>query len=91
MYEITDYSKKKAKQLGVKIAPATNPKKKLDVFKDNKKIASVGASSYMDYPTYKENKGKTFADERRRLYKLRHAGDRMVKGSAGYYADKLLW
>jgi hypothetical protein len=91
MYEITDYTQNKAKQLGVKIAPSKNPKKKLDVFKDNKKVASVGATSYMDYPTYKEKKGKAFADERRRLYKIRHADDRMVKGSAGYYADKLLW
>jgi hypothetical protein len=35
--------------------------------------------------------GKKIADERRRLYKIRHKKDRSVKGSAGYYADKLLW
>ena len=37
MYHITSYSKKKAKELNVKIKPATNSKKKLDVYKDNKK------------------------------------------------------
>jgi hypothetical protein len=36
-------------------------------------------------------KGKTFADEKRRLYKIRHAKDRVVRGTAGYYADKILW
>jgi hypothetical protein len=91
MYEITDYTKNKAKQLGVKILLSKNPKKKIDVFKDNKKIASVGSSSYMDYPTYIEKKGLIFANNRRRLYKIRHASDRKVEGSNGYYADKLLW
>jgi len=28
---------------------------------------------------------------RRRLYKLRHQKDRMKKGSAGWFADKILW
>jgi hypothetical protein len=36
-------------------------------------------------------KGKEFADEKRRLYKLRHAKDRVVRGTAGFYADKILW
>ena len=38
MYHITNYSKKKAKELNVQIRPSTNQKKKIDVFKDNKKI-----------------------------------------------------
>jgi hypothetical protein len=38
-----------------------------------------------------KTKGKAYADERRRLYKIRHSKDRNVKGSDGYYADKLLW
>ena len=45
--------------------------KKIDVFKNGKKIASVGAIGYNAYPTYKEKKGKKYADERRRLYKIR--------------------
>jgi Mn-dependent DtxR family transcriptional regulator len=56
-----------------------------------KKIASVGALGYSDYPTYMKTKGKAYADERRRLYKIRHSKNRNVKGSDGYYADKLLW
>ena len=90
-YQITDYSKKKAQELGVIIKPSTNPKKKIDVFKKGEKVASIGALSYMDYPTYIKNKGKEFADNRRRLYKIRHTKDRNIKGTPGYYADQLLW
>jgi len=91
MYKITDYTKKKAQHLGVKVKPSTNPKKKIDIFKSGEKVASVGASGYSDYPTYMEQKGKKYADERRKLYKIRHEDDRMVKGTPGYYADQLLW
>jgi hypothetical protein len=91
MYEITNYTKQKAKELNVKIKPSSNPKKKIDVYKDNKKVASVGAIGYDDYPTYLIKKGKSYADERKRLYKIRHSKDKNIIGSNGYYADKLLW
>ena len=91
MYQITNYTKQKAKELNVKIKPSSNPKKKIDVYKDNKKVASVGAMGYDDYPNYIIKKGKPYADEKRRLYKLRHSKDRNVINSNGYYADKLLW
>lgn len=91
MYNITTYTKQKARELKVKVKPSSNPKKKIDVYKDNKKIASVGAIGYDDYPTYLIQKGKSYADEKRRLYKLRHSKDRKAIGTNGYYADKLLW
>ena len=70
--------------------------KKIDVFKAGKKVASVGAIGYNDYPTWMEleSKGKVekgTANKRRRLYKIRHKKDKDVKGTAGFYADKLLW
>jgi hypothetical protein len=73
------------------VKQSTNPTKKIDVFKSGKKIASIGAIGYKDYPTYLKTKGKEYADERRRLYKIRHNKDRLVKDSNGYYADKLFW
>ena len=91
MYNIKNYTKEKAKKLNVTIKPSTNKKKKIDVFKDNKKIASIGAIGYSDYPTYIENKGIKYADERRKLYKIRHSKDLKQIGSNGYYANKLLW
>lgn len=90
-YNITKYTKDQAKKLGVEVKVSKVKGKKIDVFKDGKKIASVGALGYSDYPTYMKTKGKAYADERRRLYKIRHSKDRNVKGSDGYYADKLLW
>ena len=90
-YEITKYTKDKAKKLGVEVKVSNLKGKKLDVFKDGKKIASVGALGYSDYPTYIKNKGKDYADKRRTLYKIRHKKDKDVKGTKGYYADRLLW
>jgi hypothetical protein len=95
-YKILPYSYSKAKGLGVEIKPSTNALKKIDVFKNGKKLASIGARGMNDYPNYlqKEKKGyyeKGYANKRRKLYKERHEKDRHVVGSAGYYADKILW
>lgn len=90
-YQITDYSFKQASKLGVEIKPSKNKNKKIDVFREGKKISSIGATGYSDYPTYTKTKGKAYADKRRELYKTRHAKDRQVKGSAGFWADKILW
>jgi hypothetical protein len=91
MYEITDYSYFKAQKLGVKIQPSTNKKKKIDVFKNGIKIASIGAIGYMDYPHYIQKFGKMYADKRRQLYRLRHSKDRNVKDTPGYFAYRILW
>lgn len=90
MYKITNYSKEQAKKLDVDIKPSSNPKKKIDVYKDGDKIASIGAKGYKDYPTYlKED--KQLAEQKRKAYKARHEKDRNIKGTNGYYADKILW
>jgi hypothetical protein len=91
-YKITSYTKSQAKKLGVKVTSSKTKGKKIDVInKEGKKIASVGAIGYGDYPTYLKTKGKSYADERRKLYKIRHKSNRTKKNSNGYYADKLLW
>jgi hypothetical protein len=92
MYVILPYTERKAKQLKVIVVPSEKKTKKIDVYdKNGNFIVSVGASGMLDYPNYLKSEGKKVADERRRLYKIRHKKDRLVKGSAGYYADKLLW
>ena len=67
----------------------------IEIFRRNCKngnfIVSVGDSRYLDFPYYIKNFGIKEAIKRRRLYKLRHKADKDVKGTAGYYADKLLW
>jgi hypothetical protein len=90
-YIITAYTKRKAKKLGVKVKSSTNKKKKIDVFKDGKKVASIGAIGYGDYPTFIKTKGKEYADKRRTAYKKRHQKNRIRVGTNGYYADQLLW
>ena len=88
VYQISPYTLAKADKMGVKVAPSTKSGKKLDVFKNGEKIASIGASGMGDYPTYLREKGKAFADERQRLYKIRHAKN---QGVAGKLANNLLW
>ena len=91
-YYITPYTKRQATKLGVVVKSSKTKGKKIDVFdKSGKKLASVGAIGYNDYPTFMRKKGKAYADERRRLYKIRHRKDRSQSGTPGYYADKLLW
>lgn len=91
-YTITPYTYKKAKRLGVIVKPSAVKGKKIDVFdKEGKKLASIGALGMNDYPTWIKKMGKAFADRRRKAYKLRHEKDRHVRGSNGWYADKLLW
>jgi hypothetical protein len=106
-YIISEYTKRKAKKLGVIVKPSTNKKKKIDVYiiddaGKEKKIASVGGvkkdgSYYNDYPTYLKNDGKEKAEMRRRLYRIRHAKDLkrvpggIEKQSPGFFAAQLLW
>jgi len=91
-YTITQYSYKQAKKLGVTIKPSAVKHKKIDVFnKNGEKLASIGYRGMNDYPTWIKKMGKEYADTRRKAYKSRHEKDRHVSGSAGYYADQILW
>ena len=91
MYEITPYTKAQAKKLGVQVKPSTRKGKKIDVFKDGDKVASIGALGMGDYPTFQRTQGKAFADKRRELYKVRHAKFSSIKGTPSFYANALLW
>lgn len=86
-YLITDYTKNAASKLGLEVKPSKRKGKKIDVYKNGQYIHSIGSLEYMDYPTYLEKEGKKKADERRRLYHLRH-----TKNTLGeILALKLLW
>ena len=91
MYKITKYTKDKAKKYGLTVKTSKVKGKKIDVFKNGEKVASVGAIGYGDYSTFIKEKGLEYANGRRHLYKIRHKKDRNVRGTAGWYADKLLW
>ena len=89
-YRISSYTRSKAKKMGVEVRPSSRKGKKIDVFKNGKKVASVGAKGYNDFTTYSK-KDKSKAKDRRRLYHIRHKKDSMKKGTPGYYAANLLW
>jgi hypothetical protein len=91
-YKISKASYAAAKRLGVSIKPSTVKGKKVDVFNaKGEKIASIGALGMNDFHLWKQKKGIDFAKRRRKAYKMRHEKDRHVRGSAGFYADKILW
>jgi len=92
VYKIKARQRANAKKLGLTIKPSTNPKKKLDVFnKDGKRIARIGGMGYGDYASFISERGMDYANERRRLYKIRHNKTRMKAGTNSFYADKILW
>ena len=95
-YEIKQYSIDQAKKYGYTVKVSSNKKKKLDVYKNGVKIASIGDSRFKDYPTFLEERGSTsegltFANVRRALYHNRHKKDTEKKGSPGYLSSILLW
>ena len=95
MYRIKPYSYNQANLLGVQIFPSDNPKYKIEVYdKSGKFLFYIGdAKKYLnnDYATYLETHNKQYADERRRLYRLRHAKEGNKKGTKGYYSFNILW
>jgi hypothetical protein len=91
MYVITDYTKSQANKLGVTVKPSSKKGKKIDVYKADKKIASIGDIRYSDYPHYIKSDGKTVALKHREAYRIRHKKDMSVIGSPGYFSGKLLW
>jgi hypothetical protein len=73
-----------AKKLGVTIKPSTHKGKKLDVFRDDVKVASIGDLRYEDFLQHGDK-------QRQANYKSRHSNTRHKVGSPSYYADKILW
>lgn len=96
MYKINSRTHALAAKLGVTVRPSTTKGKKLDVLKNGKKLHAIGAIGYDDYPTYLQQEEMGIvppgtARKRQKAYKSRHATNRKRKGTAGWYADQLLW
>lgn len=90
-YKISKYSYEQAKKLQVEIKPSKKKDKKIDVYKDGELISSIGARGFADYSIYMRTKGKIYANERRRLYHLRHAKEKDKEFSPGWLSLKILW
>ena len=89
MYQILPYTRQQARRIGVSVKPSRREGKKIDVLRDGDYIASIGYKGMGDFPTYLRTKGKDYADERRRLYHLRHKDGPV--DSPAYLAKRLLW
>jgi hypothetical protein len=100
-YKITEYTYRQAKRIGVEIKPSSDPRKKVDVYKDGELIARIGGVRangvpYLDYPTILQGErlGKYpryTSSVRRSLYKKRHAKDIRTEWTPGWLAWNLLW
>ena len=90
-YKITKYSFDRAKLFNLTIKVSTNPLKKIDVYRDNIFLASIGDSRYNDYPHYCIIYNKEYADKRKLLYHNRHKKNADVKYSKQWLALNLLW
>ena len=89
MYEIKQYSYKKAEELGLKIRPSTRKGKKIDVYKGDDYLTSIGSSNYKDFPTYLLENGEEYAEKRKRLYHIRHQKD--LTHFRGFLSMYILW
>ena len=106
MYSIKKYTRDRLKLLNdklnsnaitIKVSNIKN--KKIDVFINGKKIASIGAikdngEPYMDYPSYIIENGKEYADERRDLYFQRHSKEADIKDGKitnSWFTKWFLW
>lgn len=85
-YQITSRQRANAKRLGVKIKPSTVKGKKVDVFKGDKKVASIGALSMMDFDRWKAKEGIEKANARRKAFRARFQKHRT---KVGYLSTKL--
>jgi hypothetical protein len=89
LYNITPWTHRQARRLGVEVKPSRREGKKIDVYRDGERLGSVGAKGYNDYGMYLEEDGPFYANQRRKLYRLRHTKGK--KDSPSWLAWSLLW
>ena len=94
-YIITQEIKRRADALNLIVKSSRNKDKKLDIYKDGIKQASIGQAGAMDYHLWLQERGQAYANERRRLYHLRHKGEapktKNGKLTASFLSKVILW
>jgi hypothetical protein len=93
VYQIKKHTLDRAKELGLKVFASDNPKYKIEVYDglSGHFLFYGGDANYSDYPSYLESHGREYADERRRLYRIRHQKEINNIGSRGSIIAYLLW
>ena len=77
-------ARKNAARLGVQVKRSTTEHKKLDVFRSDQKLVSIGDKRYTDFL-------QTGDKEQQKRYKSRHQKTRVKVGTPSFYADQILW
>jgi len=77
-------AKRNASKIGVTVKPSKNKGKKLDVFRGDKKLASIGDVNYADFTKHQDK-------QRQKNYMSRHGKTRVKVGTPSYFADRILW
>ena len=77
-------AQRNAAKIGVTVKPSKSKNKKLDVFREGKRLASIGDIRYSDFL-----QGDVSA-ERRDNYKKRHEKHRRKIDTPAYF-DQILW
>ena len=83
-YQIKPAQRRRASAIGVSIKPSKVKGKKLDVFKGDKKVASIGALGMGDFETFKKieesnQKIKDMAKERNRQREIDDLNEKLRK------------
>lgn len=87
-YKILPHTFQQADKLGLYIKPSMNKRYKIDIFDMNRNfLFSGGDRNYLDYAYYLKLHGKEYADERKRLYAMRHKNETI----RGKVISALLW
>ena len=74
------------------IIQSKNKGKKIDVYTiNNDFLHSIGDIRYNDYPNYCIIYNKQYADERKRLYHIRHKKGIDIVNTKQYLSANLLW
>jgi len=88
-YQISQYTRLKAKALGVEVRPSVRGRYKIDVLSpEGRLITSIGDRRYQDYPSLLAIYGKSIADAKRKAYLSR---SNSYKTDRGRYSRLLLW
>ena len=94
-YYITPEIHRRASKRGLIVQPSRAKNKKIDVFRGDKKIASIGDIRYPDFHIYLRDYGKEYAEKRRYLYWKRHENEapkyKNGEYTPSYLARVLLW
>jgi len=98
-YKIKPRQFKAAKRINVEIKPSSKKNKKIDIYKDDKIIGSIGGvkkdnTFYMDYASYLETLPKKEANQKKENYLKRHSKEPKMKDGKrtnSYYSDVILW